>query len=54
MAVVEEEADESLFWFEVLVDLGITAPDDVRGLMQEARELLAIATASKKTARRNG
>jgi four helix bundle protein len=53
MAVVEEEADESLFWMEMLVDLDMVAPGDIRSLIQEARELLAIATASKKTARRN-
>lgn len=54
MAVVEEEADESLFWMEILVDLRIVARADVAKLMQESSELLTIAAASKKTARRNG
>ncbi len=54
MAVVEEEADESLFWMEMLVDLEIVARADVAALMQESTELLAIAAASKKTARGNG
>jgi len=48
---VVEEADESLEWLEVMRDSGIA--HDPR-LLAEARELLAIFTASLKIARRNG
>lgn len=61
MAIVEEEADESLFWLEIIDDLnepppptdGQSALIPLHRLQQEARELLAIASASKKTARAN-
>jgi four helix bundle protein len=48
---VVEEADESVEWLTVMRDSGIA--DDPK-LLAEARELLAIFTASLKTARRNG
>jgi len=51
MAIVEEEADESLFWMELIVEGGTMKPDRVSGLMKEAKELLAIAVASTNTAR---
>jgi four helix bundle protein len=51
MAIVEEEADESLFWMELIVEGGTMKPDRVTGLMKEAKELLAIAVASANTAR---
>jgi len=54
MAIVEEEADESAFWLEVVEELGHASATTVRPLLREARELTAIAAASKKTARRNG
>ncbi len=54
MAIVEEEADESAFWLEVVEELGHASANAVRPLLREARELTAIAAVSKKTARRNG
>ena len=48
---VVEEADESVEWLEVMRDSGIA---DAPRLLAEARELLAIFTASLKTARGNG
>lgn len=54
MAIVEEEADESVFWLEVIEELGHASDDAVRPLLREAHELTAIAASSKKTARRNG
>jgi four helix bundle protein len=52
MGIVEEEADESIFWMELLVDAGIVKKELVQPLMNEADELLAIAVTSIRTARK--
>ena len=52
MGTVEEECDESLFWMELLIDSGRMKPDRLADLMREGGEILAIAVASIKTARR--
>jgi len=52
IGVVAEEADESVFWIELLGDLGIMKSDRVEPLLQEARELAAIFAASRQTAKR--
>jgi hypothetical protein len=49
---VVEEADESMFWMELLVDGGIIKAERLNGLQQEAKELTAIFTASRHTARK--
>jgi four helix bundle protein len=51
MAIVEEEADEALFWMELIVEGGMLKESRVSSLMKEAAELLAIAVASSNTAR---
>jgi four helix bundle protein len=52
MGTVEEEADESLYWLELIVDARLATPDRVKRLMKEADELTAIFVASIKTAKR--
>jgi len=52
IGVVVEEADETTFWLELLVDTGIVREARMRSLMNEANELLAIFAASQRTARR--
>ena len=52
MGLVEEEADESIFWMELLVDAKIMEKKLLSDLMNEADELLAIFVASIKTARK--
>ena len=47
----EEEADESSFWLECLADLATRENLDLKALLKEADELVAIMTASRKTAR---
>src|SRR5437868_3926490 len=42
IGVVREEADESLFWLEFLVDNAIVSKSRVGDLIQEANELTAI------------
>jgi len=49
LAVVEEEADESAFWIELIVDHGLVPPAKVAPLRREADELTAIMVASRKT-----
>ena len=51
MGIVEEEADESLFWMELLVESGIMKTVKLEPLLKEADELLAIAVSSIKTAK---
>jgi four helix bundle protein len=51
LGIVEEEADESHFWLEVLAEGGLVQGDRVEGLRKEAGELVAIIVASIHTAR---
>ena len=54
MGNVEEEADESGFWMELLVDARKVKTGKASALLQEAGELTAIAVASINTARKSG
>ncbi len=54
MGTVEEEADESGYWLELLVDSGKVKISNVSVLLKEAGELTAIAVASINTARKSG
>lgn len=49
---VEEEADETLFWLELLEESGIVPAKRLRPLIQEATELVAITVASINTAKK--
>ena len=51
LAIVEEEADESAFWLEMLEDSAIVDPDAIAGLRREADEILRIVVAASKTAK---
>ena len=51
ISVVEEEADESGYWLEVLGDHGLVPAQKIEPLSQEASELTAIMVASIKTLR---
>ena len=52
MGIVEEEADEALFWMELLVEARLVDDARLKDLMSEANELLSIAASSIKTARK--
>ncbi len=52
MGIVEEEADESLYWMELLIEAGIVDESKLAPLMQEADELVAITVTSINTARK--
>jgi len=53
LGIVEEEADESLFWLELLVESGIVKKEKLELLMAEANELTSIIVSSIKTAKRS-
>ena len=53
MGIVEEEADETLFWLELLEEAEIVPSAKLSAIKQEANELIAITVASIKTARTN-
>jgi four helix bundle protein len=50
IGVVEEEADETAFWLELIVDSNIRAKTQIEPLLKEASELVAIMAASRKSA----
>lgn len=52
MGIVEEEADESLFWMELLVEAGLVPENRLEVLMKEADELIAIIVSSINTAKK--
>jgi four helix bundle protein len=53
MGIVEEEADETLFWLELLEESELVTAAKLSAIQQEANELIAITVTSIKTARRN-
>jgi len=53
LSIVEEEADESEYWLELIRDAKLLKATLIEPLKNEASELTAIFTASIKTARRN-
>ena len=53
IGITIEEADESQHWLDMLGDAGLIPPEKLKPLIKEAGELVAILTASAKTARAN-
>lgn|ERR1700682_1961421 len=51
IGVVIEEADETVFWLEILADSGIVKPAKLASILDEANQLLAIFAASRRTAK---
>jgi four helix bundle protein len=51
MSVVVEEADETVFWLELLSDTSVIRAERTQPLLKEANELLAIFAASLHTAK---
>ena len=52
LAIVIEEADESDFWLELLVDAGLVQDRKLKDLRSEANQLVAIFNASRATAKK--
>ena len=53
MGIVEEEADESIYWMELLVESGLVRQELLDNLIKEADELVAIVVFSIRTAKQN-
>ena len=51
LAIVEEEADEAIYWLELLVEAKIVPNARVAGVMKETNEIVAMTVASIKTLR---
>lgn len=51
LGIVEEEADETIYWLELIAETGCVKAQRLDGLLEEANELLAIIVSSIKTAR---
>jgi four helix bundle protein len=51
LGIVEEEADESVYWLELLVESGQVRGDLLQNLLQEANEIVAMVMSSIRTAR---
>lgn len=51
LSIVVEEADESLFWIELLIDSKIVSAKDSEPYLKEAKEILSIMAKSRKTAK---
>lgn len=49
ISIVIEEADESIFWMEILVDSEIINKQDVAFLMNEGNEILKVTSSARKT-----
>jgi four helix bundle protein len=52
LSVVEEEADESCLWMELMIESGLVSKTKLGGLLREAQELTAIVVASRRTVNR--
>ncbi|MBC8115174.1 MAG: four helix bundle protein [Candidatus Saccharimonas sp.] len=52
LGIVEEEADESIYWLELLVDGKIVKQELLVELLKEANEITAMVVSSIQTAKR--
>jgi four helix bundle protein len=50
LGTVEEEADETAFWLELIIEGSLLTAAQIQPLLIEAGEIVAITSASKKTA----
>jgi len=50
IGIVEEEADESAFWMELIIESELLEPQLVQSLLDEANELAKIMSSSRKSA----
>ena len=53
LGIVAEEADETQFWLELLIEAGIVDQAKINDLLKESAEITAIMTASKSSAIKN-
>ena len=53
MGIVEEEADESIYWMELLIECDLVKQNLLDDLLSEADQILAMVVASINTAKQN-
>ena len=51
LAIVEEEADETAYWLELLIEANIAPENQIAELLRESDEIVAMTVASIKTLR---
>jgi four helix bundle protein len=51
MGIVEEEADEAIYWMELLIESGLVKKHLLEDLLAEASEIIAMVVASIVTSR---
>lgn len=51
LSIVVEEADETVYWLELIRDAGLVKPELLAELIDEAEQILKIMAASRKTAK---
>ena len=49
LSIVVEEADESVFWMEILIESEIVTRDQVKDLINEGNEILKVVASARKT-----
>lgn len=52
LGIVEEEADESVYWMELLIEAKLVKQSLLKDLLTKANEIVAMVVASISTARR--
>ncbi|MEO5906684.1 MAG: four helix bundle protein [Saprospiraceae bacterium] len=53
MCIVVEEADETLFWIEMMVEAGFISMDQFKAIENEGFEILKVMSAFKKRVESN-
>jgi len=53
LGIVEEEADETTFWLELIAHSHLIREELLRSLLDESRQITAILVASRRTVRKN-
>jgi four helix bundle protein len=51
LKIVEEESDETEYWFELLAEAGLVSKNQIAGIYKETDEILSMTIASIKTLR---
>lgn len=52
LGIVIEEADESAFWLEIIIEARLLKKEQIEPLLRETKEILAIMISSSNTARK--
>ncbi len=50
LGIVIEEADESIFWMEIIIESGLVKKELLQDLIKEGNEILSIMVSSSKSA----